>query len=76
VDEDGSAGVKPNIPPLPVVQPYEPVPYDVTNLTEPFAAAKMGPWQTRRPAAVSGRTSIGRKSHWSSILSSHSSTLA
>ncbi|WP_287693394.1 pilus assembly protein PilP [Accumulibacter sp.] len=37
-----AAGVKPNIPPLPVVQPYEPVPYDVANLTEPFAAAKMG----------------------------------
>ncbi|EXI75860.1 MAG TPA: pilus assembly protein PilP [Candidatus Accumulibacter phosphatis] len=38
-----AAGAKPNIPPLPVVQPYEAVPYEVGNLTDPFTAAKMGP---------------------------------
>ncbi len=33
---------KGKIPPLPVVEPYEPVAYDVANLTDPFKPAKMG----------------------------------
>ena len=31
------------IPPLPVVEPYEPVSYDVGNLLDPFKPAKVGP---------------------------------
>ena len=34
---------KGKIPPLPVVEPYEPVAYDVSNLIDPFKPAKMGP---------------------------------
>ena len=34
---------KGKVPPLPVVEPYEPVPYDVGNLLDPFKPAKMGP---------------------------------
>jgi type IV pilus assembly protein PilP len=70
-----AAGVKPNIPPLPVVQPYEPVPYDVANLTDPFAAAKMGVADKKTGGGF--RPDLDRpKEPWNSILSSHSSTLA
>lgn len=34
--------VKGNIPPLPEVKPYEPVPYDTGNLMDPFKSAKLG----------------------------------
>lgn len=34
---------KGKIPPLPVVEPYEPVPYDVGNLLDPFKSGKMAP---------------------------------
>ncbi len=34
---------KGKIPPLPVVEPYVPVPYDVGNLIDPFKPAKMAP---------------------------------
>jgi type IV pilus assembly protein PilP len=34
---------KGKIPPLPVVEPYEPVPYDVGNLLDPFKPGKMAP---------------------------------
>jgi type IV pilus assembly protein PilP len=34
---------KAKIPPLPVVEPYESVPYDVGNLVDPFRPAKVGP---------------------------------
>lgn len=33
---------KGKIPPLPVVEPYEPVPYDVGDLIDPFKPAKLG----------------------------------
>ena len=36
-------GVKPKIPPLPVVEPYEPVPYEVASLMDPFKATKLAP---------------------------------
>lgn len=36
-------GVRPNIPPLPVVESYEAVPYDVGSMVDPFTMAKMGP---------------------------------
>lgn len=34
---------KGRIPPLPIVEPYEPVPYDAGNLLDPFKPAKMAP---------------------------------
>ena len=34
---------KGKIPPLPIVEPYEPVPYDAGNLLDPFKPAKMAP---------------------------------
>ncbi len=34
---------KAKIPPLPVVEPYEAVPYDVGGLLDPFKPAKVGP---------------------------------
>lgn len=34
---------KGKIPPLPVVEQYEPVPYDVEKLLDPFKPAKLGP---------------------------------
>lgn len=34
--------VKGSIPPLPQVKPYEPVPYDVGSLVDPFKATKIG----------------------------------
>jgi len=34
---------KARIPPLPVVEPYEPVSYDVGNLLDPFRPGKAGP---------------------------------
>lgn len=36
-------GVKPKIPPLPVVEPYEPVAYEVVSLMDPFKATKLAP---------------------------------
>jgi len=33
---------KGKIPPLPVVEAYEPVPYDVGDLIDPFKPAKLG----------------------------------
>ena len=39
---NAAKGIKGNIPPLPQVKPYEPVPYDTGSLTDPFAPAKMG----------------------------------
>jgi Tfp pilus assembly protein PilP len=35
-------GAKPRIPPLPVVEPYEPVPYDVTEICRSFQAGQDG----------------------------------
>lgn len=38
---------KGKIPPLPVVEPYEPVPYDVGASMDPFKAGKMGPDESK-----------------------------
>ena len=38
---------KGSIPPLPQVRPYEPAPYDVGNLIDPFKPAKIGPEQKK-----------------------------
>ncbi|MBL8396742.1 MAG: pilus assembly protein PilP [Candidatus Accumulibacter sp.] len=38
-----SQDTKGKIPPIPVVEPYMPVPYDVGELVDPFKPAKIGP---------------------------------
>jgi Tfp pilus assembly protein PilP len=43
VDENRGSGYQGQDPPLPVVEPYEPVPYDVGGLLDPFKPAKVGP---------------------------------
>ncbi|MDR0775798.1 MAG: pilus assembly protein PilP [Azonexus sp.] len=40
---DNSANLRGNIPPLPQVKPYEPVPYDVEGSLDPFNSAKIEP---------------------------------
>ena len=40
--DDASKNIKGRIPPLPQVKPYEPVAYDVGNLTDPFKPSKIG----------------------------------
>ena len=40
--------VKGKIPPLPEVKPYEAVPYDTSNLMDPFKSAKIGAEQNKR----------------------------
>lgn len=44
---EASKGVKGNIPPLPEVRPYEPVPYDAGNVIDPFRPAKIEPEQRK-----------------------------
>jgi len=39
---EAAKDAKGKIPPLPQVKPYEPVPYDVGNLLDPFKVAKIG----------------------------------
>lgn len=39
---DASKNIKGQIPPLPQVKPYEPVPYSAGNLTDPFKASRAG----------------------------------
>lgn len=43
-----------NIPPLPEVKPYEPVPYDVEALVDPFKASKIEPEKSRPGAGNAG----------------------
>ena len=45
--DETSKGLKGGIPPLPEVKSYEPVPYDVGNLLDPFKPAKIGPEQKK-----------------------------
>lgn len=40
---DATKDIKGNIPPLPEVKPYEPVPYDAGSLVDPFKQAKIEP---------------------------------
>jgi type IV pilus assembly protein PilP len=40
---DNSANLRGNVPPLPQVLPYEPVPYEVEGTLDPFKAAKIEP---------------------------------
>ena len=44
---EASKDLKGGIPPLPEVKPYEPVPYDVGNLLDPFKPSKIGPEQRK-----------------------------
>ena len=39
---DAAKDIKGRIPPLPQVKPYEPVPYDVGKLSDPFKSSKLG----------------------------------
>jgi type IV pilus assembly protein PilP len=43
-----------NIPKLPEVKPYEPVPYDVESLVEPFKASKIEPESKRGQGGKGG----------------------
>ncbi|KAB2922482.1 MAG: pilus assembly protein PilP [Dechloromonas sp.] len=51
---DNSANLRGNVPPLPRVQPYEPVPYDVEGTLDPFKAAKIEPESKYKQAAGKG----------------------
>ncbi|PKO86365.1 MAG: pilus assembly protein PilP [Betaproteobacteria bacterium HGW-Betaproteobacteria-12] len=51
---DNSANLKGNVPPLPQVTPYEPVPYDVEGTLDPFKAAKIEPESKYKQAAGKG----------------------
>ena len=44
---DAAKDIKGKVPPLPQVKPYEPVPYDVGNLIDPFKSAKIGTEQKK-----------------------------
>lgn len=44
---EATKDVKGRIPPLPQVKPYEPVPYDVGNLIDPFKSSKIGAEQKK-----------------------------
>ena len=44
---EAAKDAKGSIPPLPQVKPYEPVPYDVGNLMDPFKPARIGPDQRK-----------------------------
>jgi len=44
---DATKDIKGRIPPLPQVKPYEPVPYDVGNLIDPFKSSKVGAEQKK-----------------------------
>lgn len=48
-----SKDMKGSVPPLPVVTPYEPVPYDAGNMVDPFKPAKIDPEQ--KPGGGGGK---------------------
>ena len=43
-----------NIPPLPEVKPYEPVPYEVESLVDPFKPSKIEPEKSRSGTGKAG----------------------
>jgi type IV pilus assembly protein PilP len=51
---DNSTNLRGNIPPLPQVLPYEPVPYDVEGSLDPFKSAKIEPESKYKQAAGKG----------------------
>ncbi len=52
--QENTKDMKPNIPKLPGVQPYEPVPYDVADQLDPFKAAKIDPESKRNKGVSKG----------------------
>jgi len=44
---ESAKDIKGQVPPLPEVRPYEPVPYDAANLLDPFKQAKIEPEQKK-----------------------------
>ncbi len=51
---ENSSGMRGNIPKLPEVKPYEPVPYDVETIVDPFRASKIEPESKYRQANGKG----------------------
>lgn len=51
---ESSANLRGNVPPLPQVTPYEPVPYDVEASLDPFKSAKIEPESKYRQTAGKG----------------------
>ena len=51
---DSTKDMRGNIPKLPEVKPYEPVPYDVESLVDPFKAGKLEPDKGRQGEGKSG----------------------
>jgi type IV pilus assembly protein PilP len=51
---ENSVNMRGNIPPLPQVTPYQPVPYEVEGTLDPFKAAKIEPESKYRQAAGQG----------------------
>ena len=51
---ENSANLRGNVPPLPKVKPYEPVPYEVGASLDPFKSSKLEPESKYRQAAGKG----------------------
>ncbi len=51
---ESSKDLRGNVPKLPEVFPYKPVPYDVESLLDPFKAAKIEPEAKNRPGKGKG----------------------
>ena len=51
---DSTKDMRGNIPKLPEVKPYEPVPYDVESLVDPFKASKLEPEKGLQGAGKGG----------------------
>jgi type IV pilus assembly protein PilP len=51
---DSTKDMRGNIPKLPEVKPYEPVPYDVESLVDPFKASKLEPDKGRQGPGKGG----------------------
>lgn len=51
---DSSKDMRGNIPKLPEVQPYQPVPYDAEGALDPFKPSKIEPESKSRPGAGRG----------------------
>lgn len=52
--QESTKDMRGNIPKLPEVKPYEPVPYDVETMLDPFKPAKIEPESKRGPGVGKG----------------------
>jgi len=52
--DENSKGLKASVPKLPEVQPYQPVPYDVEGMLDPFKANKIEPESKYKQASGKG----------------------